>query len=175
MCHTPNAGFVLGPKTHQLNGKHTYPNGRTDNQLRTWNYLGMFSAPLDESNIKEYPHSCPIDDEDATLEKRFRSYLDANCASCHRPGGNGAQWDARFETPLAKQGIINGEVRNALGLTDGRLIAPGEISKSIIHHRMNSTLPAEQMPPLTRNVVDIQALVLLKQWIESLPTSEAAE
>ncbi len=167
MCHTPNAGFVLGPKTRQLNGDHAYPGGRTDNQLRTWNYLRMFTTALDESAIKHYQHTFAIDDTSASLENRVRSYIDTNCAQCHRPNGTGALWDARFDTPLAGQGIINGEVRNTVGIENGKILAPGDPTKSLLHRRMGSTSLAEQMPPLTRNVVDTVALDVLAEWIRA--------
>ncbi|BCU76238.1 PQQ-dependent sugar dehydrogenase [Luteolibacter sp. LG18] len=165
MCHTPNAGFVLGPKTRQLNGPHAYPGGNTDNQLRTWSYLQMFKTGLDESAIKGYSHTVALTDKAASVETRVRSYLDANCAQCHRPNGTGALWDARFDTPLASQGILGGEVRNTLGLDGAKIVAPGDVSKSILHHRLASTSLTEQMPPLTRNVPDRVALGVLEQWI----------
>ena len=167
MCHTPNAGIVLGPKTRQLNGDHTYAGGRTENQLRAWNHLKMFTSNVDENAIKDYPATCKIDDTSASQENRVRSYLDANCAHCHRPNGTGAQWDARFDTPLASQGILNGEVRNSSGIENGKIVVPGDPAKSLMHRRMGSTTLAEQMPPLTRNVVDTVALDVLSQWIRA--------
>ena len=176
MCHTPNAGFVLGPKTRQINGNFAYPGGRTDNQLRTWNYLQMFAPRLDENAIQSYAHTVKVDDASAPLETRVRSYLDANCASCHRPNGTGALWDARFDIPLAKQGILNGEVRNTFGLENPKVVAPANPAKSIMHLRLGSTAPAQQMPPMTRNVVDAVALNALTQWINASapPPAKAA-
>ena len=165
LCHTPNAGFVLGPKTRQLNGNHTYPGGRVDNQLRTWSYLQMFGEALNESAIAKYPRTCRVDDKSASLEDRVRSYIDANCAHCHRPNGTGALWDARFDTPLAKQGLTGGEVRNTFGVENGKVVVPGDLEKSILHRRMGATSPAEQMPPATRNVVDAAALDVIAEWI----------
>ena len=167
MCHTPNAGFVLGPKTRQLNGVHAYAAGRSDNQLRTWSYLQMFNADADlkEDAIAGLAHTCRIDDPAATLEDRVRSYLDANCAHCHRPGGTGASWDGRFETPLAKQGILNGELRDTMGIAGAKLVVPGDPARSMMHERMGSSIPGRQMPPVGRNVVDEKAREVIREWI----------
>jgi len=175
MCHTPASGFVLGPKTRQLNGNHSYPGGRSDNQLRTWNYLQMFTAGIDESAIKGYANSSRIDDPAASLEARVRSYLDANCAHCHRPNGTGALWDGRFDTPLAAANIINGELRDTNGIAHAKLVAPGDPAASMMHLRMGSTVLGRQMPPVTRNLVDTVALDAFGQWIRAYTGAPAKE
>lgn len=165
MCHTPNAGFVLGPKARQLNGDFAYPSGRSDNQLRTWIYLQMFGPGVDETAIPSYPALAKINDTKASLETRVRSYLDANCSSCHRPAGTGAQWDARFDTPLAQQNILNGELREAMGIAGAKVVVPGDPAKSMLHLRMSSTTPPQQMPPVGRSTVDTMALEAVERWI----------
>ena len=103
-CHTIPAGGVLGVKTRQLNGNYAYPAlGTNANQLRVWNQYSLFSQPINEAAIPAYSKTVPISDTNATLATRVRSYLDANCAQCHRPGGGvQANFDARFDTPLVK-------------------------------------------------------------------------
>ena len=165
LCHTPAAGFVIGPKTRQLNGDFTYPDGQTSNQLTVWNRLGMFKESIAADPLATYPKTCGLEEKSASLEDRARSYLDGNCAHCHRPGGTGGAWDARFETPLSEQGILNADPRNALGIPGAKLLAPGHVDKSLLHVRMASTEATGQMPPLTRHVPDAAALEVLKDWI----------
>ncbi len=58
--------------------------------------------------------------------------------------------------------------RNTFGIENGKIVTPGDPAKSIMHLRMGSTSMAEQMPPLTRNVIDTVALDMLSQWIRGL-------
>ncbi len=166
-CHTPASGGVLGVKTRQLNGDFKYPNGITDNQLRAWNHIGLFDTKLDENDIPRFTKLVAVTNNTAPLGIRARSYLDANCAQCHRPGGAEAFFDARFDTPLEKQGIINGPVANALGVSGAKIVVPGNVSKSILFHRV-SIVGDLQMPPLARNLVDQKAVAVIADWINSL-------
>lgn len=166
-CHTPVAGGVLGVKTSQLNGEFKYPNGVTDNQLRTWNHLGLFKRPLDEKKIPHLPRLAAVSDPHASPNLRIRSYLDANCAMCHRPGGVEAFFDARFDGPLKSQNLINGPVANQMGISGAKVIVPGDLKKSLLLHRLRST-GENQMPPLARNVVDEKAVAVFTNWISSL-------
>ena len=167
-CHTSLAGFVLGVKTRQLNRDLGFPSGVADNQLRAWNHAGMFTAKLAESDVANAPKLVRLDDPAHTLEERARSYLDANCAHCHRPGGTVADFDLRFDTPLARQKVVGAPVLIDQGIDHARVIAPNDIWRSILFMRTN-TVEAFKMPPLARNTVDESGMALLRAWIESLP------
>jgi mono/diheme cytochrome c family protein len=167
-CHTPTAGFVLGVKTRQLNRAITYPSGVTDNQLRAWNQVGLFDAKVPERELKDYPTLAQLNDATRRIEDRARSYLDANCAHCHRPGGTVANFDARFDTPLEQQNLIGGPVLLDQGIDGARVVAPNDIWRSILYLRA-STVEAFRMPPLARHTVDEPGMALLRAWIESLP------
>jgi uncharacterized repeat protein (TIGR03806 family) len=167
-CHTDLAGGVLGVKTRQLNREFVFPNGIVDNELRAWNHIGLFAPKLSEAALPRLPKLAPPDDPVRTLEDRARSYLDANCAHCHRPGGTVAYFDARYDTPLPKQGLINGPVRFDQGLDRARVVARNDLWRSVALLRIES-LEGATMPPLAHNVLDEAGVALLRQWIQSLP------
>lgn len=167
-CHTVPAGGVLGLKTRQSNRDFGYAaTGVTDNQLRTWSHIGLLSPAIEESQISSYPRLVNVTNTSASLDIRVRSYLDANCAHCHRPGGVRSSWDARFDTPLELQGIINGPVVDTLNISGARVIVPGDLARSILHHRLGS-LSTTKMPPLAKNILDAAAITTVTDWINSL-------
>jgi glucose/arabinose dehydrogenase len=170
-CHTVAAGGVLGVSARQLNGDFLYSaTGVTDNQIRAWNHVGLFSSPVNEGSLSNVTKLVAVDDINASLEHRFRSYLDANCSHCHRPGGNTqAQWDGRIATPLAAAGIINGTLVNNLGDANNRIIKPLTPTNSVLLTR-DATRGADsiQMPPLATSIADPQALLMLSNYIMSL-------
>jgi uncharacterized repeat protein (TIGR03806 family) len=173
-CHNAAAQFVLGVKTRQLNNVVLYnESGVADNQLRSLNHLGLLDPPLDEGDLAGYASLSPVSDTGASLEHRVRSYIDANCALCHRPGNVQAFFDARFDTPLEDQGLIDGSVGNSFGIDGAAVIKPKDIWRSLVHVRASSTLPSLRMPPLARNVPDSEALSVIAQWIDSLPGTPA--
>jgi uncharacterized repeat protein (TIGR03806 family) len=175
-CHTPAARFVRGVKTRQLNGELTYPDtGITDNQLRTWNYLGLFHPALNERRIAGYSRLVAVEDSTTSLVQRARSYLDANCAHCHRPGNTlRATFDARYDTPLAKQGLVDAlTVSDSLGLAEPRVVLPGDPHRSMLYHRLTRS-DNFRMPPLAVHIEDRAAVAVLDAWITSLarPTAK---
>jgi glucose/arabinose dehydrogenase/mono/diheme cytochrome c family protein/regulation of enolase protein 1 (concanavalin A-like superfamily) len=171
-CHTQAAGGVLGMKSRQNNFDRLFPEtGVIDNQLRAWNHVGLFTPTIDEASIPGLLRSVPLDHPTASLEERVRSYIDSNCASCHRPGGVNAFWDARLDTPLESSGIINGTVQNLLGVAGSRVVAPQDLPRSILHRRMGTATEPYRMPPLGKNVVDQAGVAAVAAWISSLTPS----
>jgi uncharacterized repeat protein (TIGR03806 family) len=156
-CHTDRAGGVLGLKTRQFNR----------DLIRSWNSLGLFDPPPTDALLASCQFLARPDDSSRSLPDRARSYLDVDCANCHRPGGTVAYFDARFDTPLDKQGLIDGPVLIDEGIDHARIIAPNDRWRSILYLRAN-TVEAIKMPPLAHQTVDRAGMALLRQWIESL-------
>jgi len=154
-CHNSAPNYVLGVKTHQLNGDFTYPEtGRTDNQVRTFAHLGLLNPTPNEADIPTFLKSVAVTDTSATVQHRMRSWIDANCSHCHRPGGPGPGYDGRLYTPLESQNLINNYVRFR------------DTAGSELYQRDNA-LDGTKMPPLAKNLVHEAAMANLRQWIAS--------
>lgn len=168
-CHTPASRGVLGPNTRQLNREYQYPSGITVNQLRAYDEIGLFYPALSSTDPESLPRLAHVTNTTASLELRARSYLDSNCSHCHRPGAARTYWDARFETPLELSGVLNGPVSQSFDIAGAKTIVPGHPQQSIILHRAGSLAFSVAMPPLAKNVLDMNAIALLAEYIGSLP------
>ncbi|MEO7299608.1 MAG: PQQ-dependent sugar dehydrogenase [Verrucomicrobiota bacterium] len=161
-CHTPQAGFALGFNTAQLNRDFDH-SGISDNQIRALNHVGYFSSTV--SNLNTLPALAHATNSAISTEYRVRSYLSANCAQCHQPGGSAlGNWDARIFNPLSVSGIVNGSLVNNLGDTNNRVIVPNDLAHSILLTRI-STNGIGRMPPLASSLIDTQAVNLVRSWI----------
>jgi uncharacterized repeat protein (TIGR03806 family) len=167
-CHNKNTSGVLGVKARQMNRSFNFPSGVTDNEIRAWNHLKMFTPEVNDADLASLPTLAAADDTTRSLQDRARSYLDANCSQCHRPGGTVAYFDARYDTPLEKQQLINGPVLIDQGIDRPRIISPHDIWRSIAFMRVNTTGDIK-MPPVARETIDTKGVTLLQDWITSLP------
>jgi uncharacterized repeat protein (TIGR03806 family) len=173
-CHTAVANYVLGANARQLNRTLTYSNGVTDNELRALNRAGLFNPAIDEATITNIEALSALTNLSASYQQRARSYLDANCAQCHQPGGTGPTFDARYDTPLAQQNIIGvPAVKGNLGYDHVDIVTPDDVWRSSLYDRMNVVNPLIQMPPLARNLIDTNAVEVMADWINSLPGTPA--
>lgn len=169
-CHSDAAGVVLGPKTRQLNRDLLYPStGRIANQLATWNELGFFANAPDPAAIPGFLKSANVNDTAESLDRRARSYLDANCSQCHLPGGpTQAGFDARLTTPPHYQNLVNVDPVNGLEFPDPKIVKPGVPDDSVLLFRMGTLDDCCAMPPIAKNALDVDAIRVVTGWIRSL-------
>ena len=163
-CHTTAAGFVLGPRTKQLNRTFDYPLMR-DNQLRAWNNIGLFDVNV---NAAAQPALVSPSDTTASLADRARSYLESNCAHCHQPGGPTPRTiDLRAATARAAMNAIGIDPAGGdLGITGGQIIKPTAKAQSILWERMKRR-DFRGMPPIGTKMVDPTAVDLIGRWIDA--------
>jgi len=175
-CHTPAAGWVLGPETANLNRLFNYPQTSiTANQITTLAHIGLLEGVSDPP-VADWPQFPPWRvGPHSTAENTAlaRAYLHVNCANCHRPGGPGmGPEDFRYTTPLADMGACEVlPTLGDLGIPGTRLLAPGDPNKSIFWLRMASTGP-ERMPPLATALVDDLGLEIIADWVQFLTSCQ---
>jgi uncharacterized repeat protein (TIGR03806 family) len=166
-CHTTAAGGTLGMQTGQLNGSFDY-GAVTDNQLRTLEHVGFFGGCL-ATRPASLPQLADPFDATAPLAARARSYLHANCAHCHLPGGPApTAIDLRAETAWTATGLCDAVPQHGdLGVPGARLVLPGSADASITWLRV-AMRGDDQMPPLATLIPDEHGSNLIEAWIDGL-------
>ena len=167
-CHDNQKVFLpIGPKARNLNKDYAYAEG-SENQLAHWASIGYL-----QSLPAIRPRAAKWDDPaTGSLADRAAAYLDNNCAHCHQPGGQAGYTGVDFrltQTEIAHQGLCKSP--NSAGEV-GSLrydLVPGRPDESILIYRLESTAPKTSMPALSRDVVHVEGVKLLKEWIASLP------
>ncbi len=146
-CHNKFGTPVpIGPKPQNLNRELIYSDG-IQNQLSKWVTQGYLENDF-PANIET---TVAWDDLSQSLDLRARSYIDINCAHCHRPGGfvpDFLNTDYRYETPLEDSNIVE--------------------NKEDIASRFNSVVFGFSMPLLGRTIVHQEGLDLLTEYLDSL-------
>ena len=114
-------------------------------------------------------------DTSKPLALRVRSYVDINCAHCHREGSHCSYRSMRFafseSGTSANMGVcITPDEDLGNGLT--KIVFPGKPQRSVMDFRINSTNGATMMPLLGRTIVHEEAAEMINQWITSLETCD---
>jgi uncharacterized repeat protein (TIGR03806 family) len=166
-CHVDAAGYVLGLNTAQLNDVDG-----EENQILELVKQNLLSGLPDDFEPAKAARHCNPHDKACDLEQRARVLLDVNCAMCHRPDGPGnASIDLRYATQLDQSKMIDEKpAQGDLGIEGARIIKPGDAESSLLLRRMN-TLSNGRMPNIGSNVIDENAVELLREWINSMEPS----
>jgi len=174
-CHNKAGGSSLGPETAQMN--------RTvagENQIDHFASLGLFETPpakpYKAALVTPYPGQLGSPPPGATLEQKARSYLHANCAFCHRPGGTFALFDMRYDTPLKDSKFCNTQIdKPAIPSAPDKTLEmkPGSAADSVLWLRMKELDPTRgRMPQIGTAVSDTDGVSLVGDWINSLTVAD---
>lgn len=172
MCHYSYTKPVpIGPKPQSLNFAIAYEDGNI-NQLQKFKDFGYLSSeiPSDITSIIDYT------DTSQSLDIRARSYLDMNCAHCHRDGGFSEFYPVRFNFTAAPDynalGFCVAPNININGMIDGNanhIVYPGDYNQSVLFYRMNTVDERIKMPVKGRSLVHDESVQLINNWINSFP------
>ncbi|MFT6825808.1 MAG: putative repeat protein (TIGR03806 family) [Patiriisocius sp.] len=170
-CHKSNTtNEPIGIKPQNLNSSYAFADG-LQNQLQKWIDVGYLedNIPTNINTVVDYR------DTSHPLEIRVRSYVDINCASCHRDEGHCNYRPMRFafseNNLLENLGVCVTPDQTLSNLSsDQKLIKPGDPENSVIYYRLNAIAEDERMPLLGRNIVHDDGVALLRDWITSLDT-----
>lgn len=170
-CHNHANKGGLGLKSRYLNTDYTYAEtGITANQLVTLSHLGILDTSITDAETGDIYTNKRLDDSSASLDEKARSYLDLNCAYCHRRDNSiRTNFDLRVYNNLEATELLNIGILSPLGIDpDEEIVYPGDASKSILFHRINSVDASVMMPPISKTIIDQLAVDLVEQWINQL-------
>lgn len=167
ICHKSNSKPIpIGIKPQNLNSDYAFASGN-QNQLEHWVSLGILHNNLPPSILSVVDYK----DESQPLKTRLRSYLDINCAHCHRENSHCDYRPLRLAFSETVQSVNMGVCVAPDENIDPSLveiIVPGNYNKSVMHFRLNSTSEANRMPLLGRSLVDETGVQLLRDYILSI-------
>ena len=148
-----------------MNRDHDY-GGVRDNQLRAWEHVGLFAAPLPK----------PPAGADAT-DRPLRRVRAARCPGAvvparelfglprRQPAAATAKMVLEFTTAADEMNVLSARPQHdTFAIADAMLVAPGDPDRSILLHRV-ARRGRGQMPPLVSTRIDEQAVQLLRDWI----------
>ncbi len=155
----------IGPKPQNLNFVYSYGNIQ-QNQLQKWIAEGYLeSVPANINSTVNWK------DASQPLELRARSYIDMNCAHCHRDGAHCDYTPMRFNFSNNDMYLFGVCMEPTQGIPDKPyVIRAGDPDRSEMIHRMTSNDQSVMMPIIGRTLVHEEGVALMSQYISSLTT-----
>ena len=156
-CHNLRENFVPGFSAFQLDRTAGDVQG---NQIALLHRLGL---------VPTEAKSAEANGDHSATEFRARSYLHANCATCHRQYGGGAVPSRmNIQVALDEARLVGAKpVQGDLGLPGARVIAPGDPARSVLLYRL-TTAGRGHMPYLGGKLVDDRGVVTVRDWIAGM-------
>ena len=157
----------IGPKPQNLNTIYNY--GKfSRNQLEHWKRIGYINNSL--PNLSSIYSAVDWRDTSKPLDLRAKSYIDINCAHCHRVGGHCDYVPQRFNfsnTDTYTFGICLPPLFN---IPDNPyVINAGDADHSELMYRINTNEGSEMMPIIGRTIIHEEGVALMREYINSLP------
>lgn len=175
-CHNKWSGPALAFNRLQLDKTHGDLAG---SQLDAFAQMQLFDKPVDMKKLaanKDFGPLADPYDANNNVEVRARSYLQVNCAHCHRMHAGGAVLShMHFDLPLEKTNMIGARPsQGTFGIHDARVIAPGDPLRSVLLFRM-AKLGGGRMPHIGSAEVDRAAVGLMFDWIQQMSPDVGSE
>lgn len=157
---------LIGPKARNLN---YVVDG--ENQLDRWARLGKLTGlPAAADRPRAI---AAFDGDSGTLAERARTYLDVNCAHCHRPEGTVGVTSQLF-LDIWNQDTFHLGVCKRPGSAGPDVggnfdIVPGDHAHSVLWYRLHTTESGKMMPQIGRTIAHAEGAALIADFIDALP------
>jgi uncharacterized repeat protein (TIGR03806 family) len=165
VCHHVLEGGVqkllpIGPKARYL----------SEDQLERWAGEGKLTGLPPKA---ERPPAINAFDAKVPLEARARTYLDINCAHCHRERATVGQTTRLFldiaNTDPFHLGVCKRPGSAGPGVGGTFDLVPGSHDTSILWFRMQTEESGKMMPSIGRATRHAEAAALIASWIDAMP------
>jgi uncharacterized repeat protein (TIGR03806 family) len=172
-CHKINENNTgekntpIGPKPQNLNTTYNY--GKfSRNQLEHWKRIGYINNTL--PNLASIYSAVDWRDTSKPLELRAKSYIDINCAHCHRVGGHCDYVPQRFNFSNMDMYTFGICLPPLFNIPDNPyVINAGDADHSELMYRINTNEGSEMMPIIGRTIIHEEGVALMREYINSLP------
>ena len=172
-CHKINVNSTgerntpIGPKPQNLNTVYNY--GKfSRNQLEYWKRIGYIDNTL--PNLASIYSAVDWRDTSKPLEFRAKSYIDINCAHCHRVGGHCDYVPQRFNFSNMDMYTFGICLPPLFNIPDNPyVINAGDADHSELMYRINTNEGSEMMPIIGRTIIHEEGVALMREYINSLP------